>query len=221
MSRISLYDILQVKKDATQEEIKASYRRMAQRFHPDRHPGDPEAATKFMDVQEAYEVLSDPARREKYDETGEVVRVTLDPDAPLYHDTAMIFAQIFSDQSVEETDDIIALMIEKVIENKNRLHRAVLQTKTSLARMQAFRKRVSKKGEEEAPNVVGGWLDQQIRGAEEALGKYSEAIEFSTRLAQYFRTYDWDTSSEFSPPTFHQQLRQQIHRHAPSAEGSV
>lgn len=206
----NLYDILQVKADASPEEIKSSYRRLAQRFHPDRHPGDAQAAATFMRIQEAYETLSEPTRRKRYDETGETDSAPIDPNAPLYHDTAVIFSQIFADPNVNETDDIIALMCEKIIENKNRLHRAILQTTSSLTRMQAFRKRVSKKDDSEAPNVLDGWLTQQIQGAEQALEKYKEAIEFSTRLVDYVRTYDWDTSGAFVPPAYISQTARRI-----------
>ena len=62
------YAQLGVAPDATIEGIKASYRRKASQFHPDRNP-DPGAAQKFRDAQEAYEVLSDEVRRKAYDDT--------------------------------------------------------------------------------------------------------------------------------------------------------
>ena len=61
------YDILGVKKDATQDEIKSQYRKLARQYHPDLHPGDEKAAAKFKEINEANEVLSDPEKRKKYD----------------------------------------------------------------------------------------------------------------------------------------------------------
>jgi DnaJ-class molecular chaperone len=61
------YQILGVKRDASDEEIKRAYRKLARQYHPDRNPGDKEAEAKFKEVQEAYDVLSDKAKRTEYD----------------------------------------------------------------------------------------------------------------------------------------------------------
>ena len=62
------YEILGITKDATGEEIKKVYRRLARQYHPDLNPGNKEAEEKFKDIGEAYEVLSDVARRSQYDQ---------------------------------------------------------------------------------------------------------------------------------------------------------
>lgn len=64
------YEVLGVTKTADAEEIKRAYRRMAMKYHPDRNPGDQEAETKFKEAAEAYEVLSDQAKRQRYDQFG-------------------------------------------------------------------------------------------------------------------------------------------------------
>jgi len=57
------YAILGVPRNATQEEIKRAYRRLALKYHPDRNPGNKEAEEKFKEISEAYQVLSDPEKR--------------------------------------------------------------------------------------------------------------------------------------------------------------
>ncbi len=66
------YKILGVSRNATQEEIKRAYRKLARKYHPDLNPGDKEAEEKFKEIQEAYEVLSDPKKRAEYDRFGTV-----------------------------------------------------------------------------------------------------------------------------------------------------
>ncbi|MFN4259167.1 MAG: DnaJ C-terminal domain-containing protein [Gemmataceae bacterium] len=65
-----LYDILGVKRDANEEDIRKAYRKLARQYHPDRNPGDKEAEQKFKEVQEAYDVLSDKTKRSNYDRFG-------------------------------------------------------------------------------------------------------------------------------------------------------
>lgn len=64
------YQVLGVSRDASQEEIKKAYRRLALQYHPDRNPGDKEAEEKFKEAAEAYAVLSDPEKRAHYDRYG-------------------------------------------------------------------------------------------------------------------------------------------------------
>jgi DnaJ-class molecular chaperone len=65
------YQVLGVSKNATEKEIKAAYRKLARKWHPDANPNDKEAAEeKFKEIQEAYEVLGDPEKRKKYDALG-------------------------------------------------------------------------------------------------------------------------------------------------------
>ena len=70
MAKRDYYEILELQKNATKDEIKKSYRKMAMKYHPDRNPGDKEAEEKFKEAAEAYEVLSNDDKRAKYDKFG-------------------------------------------------------------------------------------------------------------------------------------------------------
>src|SRR5262247_1326585 len=64
------YATLGVSKTASEKEIKQAFRKLARKLHPDVNPGDKTSEAKFKEVNEAYEVLGDPASRKKYDELG-------------------------------------------------------------------------------------------------------------------------------------------------------
>ena len=70
MPKRDFYEVLGVNRDATTEEIKKAYRRLARRYHPDFNPNDKQAEQKFKEVKEAYDVLSDPQKRESYNRFG-------------------------------------------------------------------------------------------------------------------------------------------------------
>lgn len=70
MDKRDYYEVLGVGKNASTDDVKRAYRRMAMKYHPDKNPGDKEAEAKFKECAEAYEVLSDPEKHQRYDQFG-------------------------------------------------------------------------------------------------------------------------------------------------------
>lgn len=70
MAKRDYYEVLGVAKTASDDEIKRAYKKMAIKYHPDRNPGDKEAEDKFKEAAEAYDVLRDPEKRQRYDQFG-------------------------------------------------------------------------------------------------------------------------------------------------------
>lgn len=97
MTKRDFYEILGVSRDATTDEIKKSYRKLAMQYHPDRNPGDKQAEEKFKEAAEAYEALSDPNKRARYDHYGhEGMRGTDFHDFQNVGDIFSAFSDIFS-----------------------------------------------------------------------------------------------------------------------------
>ena len=82
MANTDLYAVLEVEHNCSQEDLKRSYRRLARQLHPDTND-DPAAETRFKEVSQAYEILSDPERRANYDRFGSDVGAGGTPSAPV------------------------------------------------------------------------------------------------------------------------------------------
>src|SRR5258707_15588558 len=78
MAKRDYYTVLGVNRDASDEDIKKSYRKLAMKFHPDRNPDDKGSEEKFKEAKEAYEILTDPKKRAAYDQFG---HAGVDPSA--------------------------------------------------------------------------------------------------------------------------------------------
>src|SRR6266513_6139089 len=90
------YEVLGVGRDATDEEVKRSYRKLAVKFHPDKNPDDPHAEENFKELGEAYDVLIDPDKRAAYDRFGHAAfSQGGTPFRGGFHDPFDIFREVF------------------------------------------------------------------------------------------------------------------------------
>jgi molecular chaperone DnaJ len=97
MAKRDFYEILEVERNATPEKVKKAYRQMAMKYHPDRNAGNKEAEEKFKEAAEAYEVLSDPEKKQRYDQYGhEGLRGTNYRDFHDINDIFSTFSDVFS-----------------------------------------------------------------------------------------------------------------------------
>jgi molecular chaperone DnaJ len=89
---VDLYEVLGVARDATQDDIKRAYRKLARQYHPDANTQDPEAEDRFKEITAAYETLSDPTKRQNYDTYGHVQGAQGFSD---FHGISDLFASFF------------------------------------------------------------------------------------------------------------------------------
>lgn len=97
MAKRDYYEVLQVQKDATADEIKKAYRKLAIKYHPDKNPGDSEAESRFKEATEAYEVLSNTQKRSTYDQFGFAGLEGMNGGAHDYSTVFRDFSDIFGD----------------------------------------------------------------------------------------------------------------------------
>src|SRR5436853_713448 len=95
MAKRDYYEVLGLNRDASEEDIKKAYRRLAMKWHPDRNPDNPKSEENFKEAKEAYEVLADASKRAAYDQFG---HAGVDPHAAAGAGAGMGgFGDIFSD----------------------------------------------------------------------------------------------------------------------------
>src|SRR3972149_10909463 len=99
MPKKDYYEVLGINRDASEEEIKRSYRKLAMKWHPDRNPDNPKAEEQFKEAKQAYEILSDAGKRTAYDQYGPAA---VDPSAAAgagagFGNFADAFGDIFGD----------------------------------------------------------------------------------------------------------------------------
>ena len=98
MAKRDYYEILGVNRDASDDDLKKAYRRLAMKFHPDRNPDNPKAEEHFKEAKEAYEILSDGHKRAAYDQYGHAgVDSSVGAGAGGFSNFADAFGDIFGD----------------------------------------------------------------------------------------------------------------------------
>jgi DnaJ-class molecular chaperone len=130
MTKFDPYEVLGVARDASLHAIKKRYRKLSMANHPDRKPGDENAARRFLEVQRAFELLNDPQRRRRFDETGDIGgdgNDDLDPAERRAMDliTDMVTAigtQVATDDLPIGTVDLVEMMRTKLNDGAKKTH---------------------------------------------------------------------------------------------------
>ena len=97
MTEMDYYEILEIHRSASSDDIKKSYKRLAFEYHPDRNPGNSNAEERFKVINEAYQILSDPDKRARYDSFGHISSEGMFTDQDFDAGFSDIFGNLFEE----------------------------------------------------------------------------------------------------------------------------
>lgn len=109
---MTYYEVLNVDATASTDDIKRSYRKLAIRLHPDKNPGDAQAAEKFKTLATAYHVLKDPELRKRYNEFGTAQAGGADPDGSGAVDPEEVFGQLFGGERFKDIIGTLSIVAD-------------------------------------------------------------------------------------------------------------
>lgn len=187
---MTLYDLLEIPDTADQDVIKAAYRRLAMKWHPDRNQDDAEAEARFKAIKEAYEVLSDPAARQQYDQTGTIPGNGPSREQQLHTDAVAVLTDAMASTFDPLTTDLIDLMQRKVRQHQRDMEG---QRKQATAALEKLRRLAGKFSRADGkPNLLGEHILTQVANLEMQLAQLDTLIGGCDELVEYIGSYQFD-----------------------------
>jgi len=180
------YEQLGIPRDATAADIKRAYRSKVQALHPDKHPDDPFATTRFQQIQESYDILTDPVRRARYD-AGEGAGGGNNLAVRALTLLTMVFDEIIGKAAQGGSTDVITETYRKLDEINSGAKAAEAQTKHRIARLERVFKRSRYKGEgnDLVTIMTRTRIDRLRADAAKATAALAESAEARKMLDEY------------------------------------
>jgi DnaJ-class molecular chaperone len=187
MPETDFYAVLGLGRDATADEIKRNFRRLAAKWHPDKPDGNEQ---KFREIEEAYRVLSDPQDRAYYDHHGAgPEKHERNENAQLYAMLAATLATVITQTEDVTAIDLIAEMRKVIMRGQQELDRQIADVHKSMRKFDIARKRIKSRTEE---NVLVATLKSQIDGMQHELKKGDELRALGVKGLQILDDYEYD-----------------------------
>jgi curved DNA-binding protein CbpA len=180
----NLYDILGLSKNATFEEIKAKYKSLAQQHHPDKG-GDPEL---FKEIKNAYEVLSDPVNRKKYDTTGHYESGTSLRDQALEQLSRLFFNLLPNINP--DLDDLILIMKNESRREKLNINNNINTCNGYIFRLKKIISKIKKKNDQ-GENLLKMFAENQLKNHENELQNFIRQIQVVDKVIEMLEDYQY------------------------------
>lgn len=184
MDDTNLYDILGVSKHATFEEIKAKYKSLAQQHHPDKG-GDPEV---FKKIKNAYEILSDPANRKKYDTTGNYENVMSIRDEALSQLSRLFFNLLPNINP--DVDDLILIMKGECRREKENINQNIHTCKSHMFKLNTIINKTKKK-KNSNENIIKMFAQNQLKNCENDLYHFMRQTRIIDDVIEILEDYQY------------------------------
>src|SRR6478752_7702090 len=179
------YEILGVRRDATDEQVKAAYRRRAKATHPD-SGGDPEA---FGRVQKAYELLLDPVRRKVFDDTGYDVELADPVDLQALMVVEKLVNQLTLDEREPGTFDPLARMRSDLSEEMRKARFSKRELERHAQRIEHHLERLEKRP---STDILGSMLRARVKAIASAISETEAKIKASERACEMLYDYAYE-----------------------------
>jgi len=186
-----LYKLLGIKKDASDTEIKKAYREKARECHPDFHKDDPEKTKLFMQVNQAFFILSNPETKKQYDETGFASEITDKKKAATSILLGLFFGVVETDVA-DKNVDIIKVM--EVAIGKEIFDRAqnIKKLEKNSNKLKKVGDKVKRKDGNNRNNIFLNAINDQIRKANQVIADIRNSIELHELALKMLKDYDFE-----------------------------
>jgi DnaJ-class molecular chaperone len=183
---MKLYDDLGVSPNASQDEIKKAYRKLAQQHHPDKQ-GDPAA---FRRVQQAYDVLGDPGRRQQYDETGQTKEPVGIREDAVRHVCTVVLKMVDEASTNVDTQNLVSMIHSHITD----VTRQIQARRDAAAKLKAKRQkaldRLTFKGDD-GPDLIRQTLEDAIKGVDRDLAVLDRHDQITREMRAIVKQYSY------------------------------
>lgn len=180
----NLYDILGVSKNATFEEIKAKYKSLAQQHHPDKG-GDPEL---FKEIKNAYEILSDPVNREKYDTTGQFNSKRSIRDEAIDQLSRLFFSVIPNINA--DIDDLVLIMKSESKKEKQNINNNINICNGYIFKLNKVINKINKRNNQDE-NFLKMFAENQLKNHKNELQNFIRQIQVINMMIEMLEEYQY------------------------------
>ena len=193
----ALYDILQVSPDASANDIKLAYKRLAMELHPDKHPhGEIQAKENFVALKQAYDILSNPIKRKRYDETGSTDFKELNQQLDSFVNQIIIPAILQHQETSFEIEDMLRVVID-VVYNLIQAFREQLKTvNTEKSKLERFLKRLKHSSGDNDNGKAHSLFQPRLLHCQQQINQINDQMELAKTVRMMFTEYSYSVDVE-------------------------